>query len=578
MARKDVNTLRDEAAKAIERGKLPQALAAYEELETREPMNPAWPKRLGETHRRSGKSLEAVAAFERAIDKYVTTGFLVQAIAVCKVILQIDPDHSTTVIRLAELAGPSKRKAATTPLPAHKPASSPPPPPVPDPNTAIPIVVSSSGPIPVIEATPTARSSRQSAAQTTGPTGPDAQRTAPLPLEPPQPPVVRFTADSPEVDLEDAITTPLPRVRDAAPPPPPPRPNTVITERLEPITLSPGAPLDSLDLVSIIPGSTPLTEANGKPSGISVIPLEPGYDDQHLDLAVEVEVALEVEKQNAKIAAMDPGARRALIKTPLFAGLPGRILERLIKQMSLLELSEGQVLFAEGDDGDCLYVISEGEVSVTTGGQQLAKLGPSAFFGEIALVTDQPRSATIRATMRTEVLAIDRNVIREAAADQPEIVTLLFKFVRDRLVNRVTHTSELFKPFTEEEREALSAKFELVEVVAGATLIVEQQRADGLYVVVAGKAEVWRNGDNAPIASLSNGDVFGEQSLMSGRGSTASVRAATQLLALRMPAHTFHESIMTHPQMLAYLGELAARRSPRPRAIEEFVDFHVDTL
>lgn len=378
--------------------------------------------------------------------------------------------------------------------------------------------------------------------------------------------------------MEDAITTPLPRVRDAAPPPPPRTPNTVITERLEPITLSPGAPLDSIDLVSIIPGSTALTQPDGNPTGISVIPLEPGYDEQHLELAVEVEVALEVEKQNAKIAAMDPNARRALVKTPLFAGLPGRILERLIKQMSLLELSEGQVLFAEGDDGDCLYVISEGEVSVTTGGKELAKLGPGAFFGEIALVTDQPRSATIRATVRTEVLAIDRNVIREAAADQPEIVTLLFKFVRDRLVNRVTHTSELFNPFTEEEREALSSKFELVEVVAGATLIVQEQRADGLYVVVAGKAEVWRNGDNAPIASLSNGDVFGEQSLMSGRGSTASVRAATQLLALRMPAHTFHESIMTHPQMLAYLGELAARRSPRPRAIEEFVDFHVDTL
>src|SRR5688572_26574566 len=104
MARKpDVGQLRNDAAKALERGKLDKAIELYSELEVAEPAAPAWPKKIGEIHRRSGDTIVAVAAFERAANKYALAGFLVQAIAVCKMILQIDPDHSATQVRLSEL-------------------------------------------------------------------------------------------------------------------------------------------------------------------------------------------------------------------------------------------------------------------------------------------------------------------------------------------------------------------------------------------------------------------------------------------------------------------------------------------
>jgi len=102
MTRKiDVSTLRDEAAKLIERGKLDKAIEVLGQLETAEPANPNWSKRLGETHRRAGNDAAAIVAFERAAENYALAGFLVQAIAVCKLILQIDPQHSATQQRLA---------------------------------------------------------------------------------------------------------------------------------------------------------------------------------------------------------------------------------------------------------------------------------------------------------------------------------------------------------------------------------------------------------------------------------------------------------------------------------------------
>src|SRR5690242_21888948 len=92
MAR-DVRRLREEAHEATASGKYKRALSAYLELEQLEPRDAQWSKRAAETYRRLGKDKDAVAAFTRAADRYAGGGFLVQAIAVCKLILQIDPKN-----------------------------------------------------------------------------------------------------------------------------------------------------------------------------------------------------------------------------------------------------------------------------------------------------------------------------------------------------------------------------------------------------------------------------------------------------------------------------------------------------
>ena len=121
MARPDVSSMRSEAERAVERGKLSRAIELYQELERIEPTSATWPKRLGETSRRAGDNRAAVAAFERAAEKYVETGFFLQVIAVCKLILQIDPEHSSTLDKPAALA------AASSTRPPAGPPNAPPP-------------------------------------------------------------------------------------------------------------------------------------------------------------------------------------------------------------------------------------------------------------------------------------------------------------------------------------------------------------------------------------------------------------------------------------------------------------------
>ncbi|MCX5741777.1 MAG: cyclic nucleotide-binding domain-containing protein, partial [Proteobacteria bacterium] len=286
--------------------------------------------------------------------------------------------------------------------------------------------------------------------------------------------------------------------------------------------------------------------------------------------------------------ALDPEARAALASTPLFAKLPPKALEDLIPRIGMLRLEPGEFVFREGEAGAALYIISEGEVTVETAGRELARLGPSAFFGEIALVTELPRSATVRAATRVELLSIDRDVLRAASAAGPEIVNVVLGVLRDRLIDRLARTSDLFWSFSDAERSSLAKRFELVEVARGTSLVVQDHRADGLYVMLAGRVEVRRSGDAAPLAELGSGDVFGEMSLLSGGGSVADVRAISRVLALRMKARVFQEVIMTHPQVLEYLGALADARQAQASGgdasvvgvvgVVGVVDLHLDLL
>src|SRR3954464_10101256 len=101
---KDGRELREEAAAANAAGKHKRALSAYLELERLEPRDAQWAKRAAETYRRLGNNKNAIEAYERSSDRYAQNGFLVQAIAVCKLVLQIDPQHADSLRRLSQMS------------------------------------------------------------------------------------------------------------------------------------------------------------------------------------------------------------------------------------------------------------------------------------------------------------------------------------------------------------------------------------------------------------------------------------------------------------------------------------------
>jgi MFS family permease len=93
---------------------------------------------------------------------------------------------------------------------------------------------------------------------------------------------------------------------------------------------------------------------------------------------------------------------------PMFAPLPGVALEHAAVRMRRVAFPAGSILLREGAPGDRFYVLVEGTCEVTSGGRHVADRGPGDYFGEIALLRDVPRTATVEATTDVVVYALER--------------------------------------------------------------------------------------------------------------------------------------------------------------------------
>lgn len=110
------------------------------------------------------------------------------------------------------------------------------------------------------------------------------------------------------------------------------------------------------------------------------------------------------------VRAVLPGPDFDLVRRlPLFRPLPLPTLERLASDLTTQQVETGVVVIAEGAEGDLFYVIAEGSVRVTRRGRELAVLEAGDGFGEIALLRDVPRTATVVALEPTRLLALERD-------------------------------------------------------------------------------------------------------------------------------------------------------------------------
>jgi MFS family permease len=105
-----------------------------------------------------------------------------------------------------------------------------------------------------------------------------------------------------------------------------------------------------------------------------------------------------------------PSEEMALLRsTRFFAPLPTPMLERLARNLIPIHLPGGSVVITQGEAGDRFYAIVEGAVEVLEGGRRVTTLGPGGSFGEIALIRDVPRTATVVTATESKLLALDRD-------------------------------------------------------------------------------------------------------------------------------------------------------------------------
>ena len=120
-------------------------------------------------------------------------------------------------------------------------------------------------------------------------------------------------------------------------------------------------------------------------------------------------------------------------KVPLFAGLGKQQLAQVASIADEIDLREGKDLTREGERGREFFILLEGEVEVRRKGRRLAVRGAGEFFGEIALVSDIPRTATVTATTPVRALVIGDREFRGLLERTPEIALKVLGALAERL-------------------------------------------------------------------------------------------------------------------------------------------------
>jgi len=104
---------------------------------------------------------------------------------------------------------------------------------------------------------------------------------------------------------------------------------------------------------------------------------------------------------------------------PIFAPLNEVVLEHLASALRPQTLAADEIVFREGGEGDEFYAIEDGEVEVLKGEQRVTTLGPGGYFGEIALLQNVPRTATIRTLTAVRLQRLERTPFLDTITGNP---------------------------------------------------------------------------------------------------------------------------------------------------------------
>jgi CRP/FNR family cyclic AMP-dependent transcriptional regulator len=122
-----------------------------------------------------------------------------------------------------------------------------------------------------------------------------------------------------------------------------------------------------------------------------------------------------------------------LARVPLFAGVKERDLKKLGKRMQERSFSEGEVITTQGETGIGFFVIEDGNATVSRNDEVVRNLGPGEFFGEVALIDEGPRSATVVATTDLRCRGMTAWEFKPFVEEHPDVAWSLLQTLVGRL-------------------------------------------------------------------------------------------------------------------------------------------------
>jgi len=223
----------------------------------------------------------------------------------------------------------------------------------------------------------------------------------------------------------------------------------------------------------------------------------------------------------------------------IFSRLNELQLNLLHQAMAEHRLPAGQNVITQGEKGNHFFIVDSGELSVFVTGDQEGDLpqrvkgfGPGDSFGELALMYNCPRTATITAATDTILWSLDRVSFRMIVLEANTKKASMYESFLEKVA--------LLTPLDKDQRNRMVDALEEVTCHDAEKIIEEGQEGTHFYIVVEGEVAVTKSGQEGELARRRAGDYFGELSLKTGAPTNASVTAAGQCKLVRMDRGAFN--------------------------------------
>jgi CRP-like cAMP-binding protein len=258
-------------------------------------------------------------------------------------------------------------------------------------------------------------------------------------------------------------------------------------------------------------------------------------------------------------------------KLPLLAGLSERAVQAIAAGMVRKRVGSGEMIVRDGEPGDSCFVLAHGEARVLKRDPllprsdlvEVSRLGDGDLFGEVAMLSDRRRHASVQAVSDCDLLEIPRAHLVQAGRRFPEVDSFLQQFYRERLIATLVTTASFFRPLDATQRTSLLSHFRFSHVDPGARIVGEGERAGGFFLIVLGAVEITKRVSERRqvlLATLGEGTYFGEMSLLRGEVARASVTATGPAELAVLPAKNFYALVANHPVLWDQVRQEAHRR------------------
>jgi len=286
-----------------------------------------------------------------------------------------------------------------------------------------------------------------------------------------------------------------------------------------------------------------------------------------------------------RLAYIDDAAtrQRLLPLVPLFAGLQDFEVEQLAEAFSTQDFEAGEVIIRQGDDGDKFYLLEEGAAAVRVAAGpgepelEVHQYSKGGFFGERALLTDEPRGASVVATRRCRCSFLLKERFRDLLATHAALRTRLEAAMEKYSIKapqlstaEFLATVPLFAGLEDAERKEVAAQMQTQAFREGEFVISQGDTGDSMYVLLEGAAAVTirlegagEDAEAKTVHGYAPGGFFGERALLVGEPRAASVIATAPAKCAALAKADFAKLLRENAEMRLKVEEQMLNYSKR---------------